>query len=202
MKRMAAMVGAPVVLLVAVLLLAMGGSGAEAKNPPGGPSVTAAATTTLLGAPAPMPTLIEVPVVSTAPSIPPSDTIDADTTEFIEANDYGTPISNAVIGCLGTPVVVGLIDTELGSFDFDVLDEGHSVIMSGVNIFDPSLSTGFEAYDCVRGALGLPEWTSEVMNRTTSLSGLVSVEVGDYTVMWSYHPDNGPLVVVYDEEAA
>jgi hypothetical protein len=40
------------------------------------------------------------------------------------------------------------------------------------------------------------------MNRTTSLSGLVSVEVGDYTVMWSYHPDNGPLVVVYDEEAA
>jgi hypothetical protein len=157
----------------------------------GGSAVTAASTTTLLGATAP----------TTVPSIPPSDTIDADA-EFIAANDYGTPISNAVIGCLGTSVVVGLIDTELDSFDFDVLDEGHSVIMSGFNPFDPSLSTGFEAYDCVRGALGLPEWTSEVMGRTTSLSGLVSVEVGDYTVMWSYHPDNGPLVVVYDDEAA
>jgi hypothetical protein len=128
---------------------------------------------------------------------PPDDTLTNDTLPA-----YDTAIGDAVESCIGVQVDIGLTETDLGVSDFEILDDGHSVIMSGVNIFDPTLSTGFDAYECVRDQLGLPEWTSEVMGRTTSQFGLVTVELEDgYTVRWSYHPDNGPMVVLHDEEA-
>jgi len=114
-----------------------------------------------------------------------------------------TPISKAAAACQESTTLsdTGTMSSDdpinLGGYDYEILDDGHSVIFE-----DASFLNAFDGYECLAEQIGLPEWTREVMSRTTSLAGLVTVELGEYTVMWSYHPDNGALVVLYDSEAS
>lgn len=45
--------------------------------------------------------------------------------------------------------------------------------------------------------LGLPASIKEKMSSTRALDGLQTQNCGDYTVSWTYHPDNG-LRVIYE----
>jgi hypothetical protein len=45
--------------------------------------------------------------------------------------------------------------------------------------------------------LGLPSSISEKMSSTRALDGMQSQNCGEYTVSWTYHPDNG-LRVIYE----
>jgi hypothetical protein len=105
-----------------------------------------------------------------------------------------TAISAAVAACVGDAADIGGGLYFTAFTNVDIADGGHSVILDG--------DGGFDIYDCIRGQLSLAEWTRELMSRTTSQYGLVSVELeSGYTVRWSYHPDNGPLGVINDEDA-
>jgi hypothetical protein len=100
--------------------------------------------------------------------------------------DLGTAISDAVVTCIR--------EGELTELDLELLDQGHSVLMSSYGATD--------AFQCIRSALGMPEWIGEMIAATSSPSGVTTVELSSgLTVRWSQGPDAVAAVVVHDAEA-
>ena len=95
----------------------------------------------------------------------------------------GTAIERAVAAC-----EVAYPDT------YELYDLGQSVVATALD---------FQPYECIRSELGLPEWTRAVMGYTNPADGLMSVDIGRYALLWSWHPDapEGALFVIYDREA-
>ena len=95
----------------------------------------------------------------------------------------GTAIERAVAAC-----EVAYPDT------YELYDLGQSVVATALD---------FQPYECIRSELGLPEWTRAVMGYTNPADGLMSVDIGRYDLLWSWHPDapEGALFVIYDREA-
>ena len=81
------------------------------------------------------------------------------------------------------------------SADEYVEDDGHSIVFDDDDT-DPALVA---AVVCVLG-LTQPAWVIDVVANTTSQWGLVRTETDGYTILNSYHPDDGMFLVIYDEE--
>jgi len=72
-----------------------------------------------------------------------------------------------------------IIDTKPDDSYFSYEDDATSAIVS-VNVY-----------------LGLPSSLTEKMSSTRALDGTQTQNCGEYTVTWTYHPDNG-LKVIYE----
>ena len=53
------------------------------------------------------------------------------------------------------------------------------------------------AISTANAGLGIPSAVMEKMSMTKALDGIQSQNCGDFTVTWTYHPDNG-LEVIYE----
>ncbi|WP_294978327.1 hypothetical protein [uncultured Microbacterium sp.] len=70
-----------------------------------------------------------------------------------------------------------------------LLDGGKSMSIDGKG--EESDGLGIEKMACIFIALDLPQATISRMDTTRALDGRQKDVLPDYTVEWSYHPDNG-----------
>ena len=54
-------------------------------------------------------------------------------------------------------------------------------------------------FDCLAGALGLPEWISAQVSDTAPVHGFVTVTVDDLTITWA-NTDGDIFVLIHDED--
>ncbi len=73
-------------------------------------------------------------------------------------------------------------------------DEGHSVS------FDTAEDNNVKGVACVFRRLDTPDRIVDGMDATTAMMGRQKATQGDLTYEWSYHPDSGLQLVVYDDE--
>jgi hypothetical protein len=77
-------------------------------------------------------------------------------------------------------------------------DGGHSASMSTKG----SDAMTVEQIGCVLGSLKTPDSVLSQISGTTAMMGVQSGSWGDYQAKWTYHPDNGLHVIVWDGQAA
>lgn len=84
---------------------------------------------------------------------------------------------SVAIGLIGVPTDV----------EFDDPDAGKLSPIGAVQLV---------AFACLEETLGVPAWLREAMASTRALDGVQVEEFDDYSVRWSFHPDDGMTVVV------
>ncbi len=91
---------------------------------------------------------------------------------------------------------------ECGSGPYIDFSSDHTSLEIDTNPYNSEYNNYYEndaiqAIFSVNEFLGLPDSLTDKMSNTRALDGMQSQNCGDFTVTWTYHPDNG-LEVIYE----
>jgi hypothetical protein len=112
---------------------------------------------------------------------------------------HDTVLGNAVVACVGVENPADFGGDPISYDDFEVLDEGHSVVMDGMD---------FGPFECLADQLQLPQWIHAQMSNTSALHGFVTVTADGLTITWAYSANTGlfetdeTFVLIRDEDVS
>ena len=78
---------------------------------------------------------------------------------------------------------------------FNVEDNGHSITLDTKGEEDATGDAMFSV-GCVVNELSMPDYIVQKVDHTRALDGMQSDTWDGYTATWTYHPDNGLLLII------